>query len=88
MTDLVYVLCALASLACAGLLWRAWRASGAPLLFWSTACFAGLVLNNLLLVVDLVLLPALDLAIMRSTIALASLSLLIYGLVWDVEGHP
>lgn len=84
MADLVYVLCVLASLACATLLWRAWRGSGAPLLFWSTVCFAGLAVNNLLLLVDLVIFPTGDLSVLRSTIALVSLSALIYGLVWDV----
>jgi hypothetical protein len=86
MTDLVYVLCALASLVCAALLWRAWRGSGAPLLFWSTVCFVGLALNNLLLVVDLVVFPDANLTVLRSTIALASLAALIYGLVWDMGG--
>jgi|JI10StandDraft_1071094.scaffolds.fasta_scaffold2756074_2 hypothetical protein len=85
MADFVYVLCAVASLACAALLFRAWRGSGTPLLFWSTVCFAGFALNNLLLVVDLVLYPAGDLRALRSIIALVALSALIYGLIWDVE---
>lgn len=85
MADLVYVLCALTSLACAVLLQRAWRASGAPLLFWSAVCFAGLAVNNALLVVDLVLYESVDLSILRSLIALASLSALVFGLVWDVR---
>ena len=48
----VAVLCAVTSLACAALLARAWLSNRVPLLFWCMACFAGLALNNALLVVD------------------------------------
>lgn len=85
MANVVYVLCAIASLACAILLQRAWSASREPLLFWSAVCFGGLALNNVLLVTDFVLAPGRDLSLLRSTVALASLSALIYGLIWDVE---
>ena len=43
--SVVYVLCALTALACAVLLFRGYRASGARLLLWSAVCFAGLTLN-------------------------------------------
>ncbi len=79
----VYVLCAVTSLACAVLLFDGHRRSGLPLLFWSALCFAGLALNNLLLFVDLVVVPGVDLSLWRSGIALASLGVLIYGLVWE-----
>lgn len=81
MAEAVYLLCALTSLACAILLYRGYRRSRTPLLFWSSLCFAGLVLNNVLLFVDLVMVPEVDLRMLRASIALASLSLLIYGLV-------
>ena len=48
----VAALCAVTSLACAALLARAWLANRVPLLFWCMACFAGLALNNALLLVD------------------------------------
>jgi FtsH-binding integral membrane protein len=82
MAETVYVLCALASLACALFLNRAWRASRAPLLFWSVVCFAGLSLNNALLVADQLLLPDVDLSVLRSLVALGSLSALLFGRVW------
>jgi hypothetical protein len=85
MAEIVYVLCAAASLVCAVLLQRAWRAARAPVLFWSMVCFIGLAVNNLLLVVDLVVVPALDLSIVRSLVGLASLAALLHGLIWDVE---
>lgn len=81
MAEAVYLLCALTSLACAILLYRGYRRSRTRLLFWSSLCFAGLVLNNVLLFVDLVVVPEVDLRMLRAWIALVSLSLLIYGLV-------
>jgi hypothetical protein len=51
MSELVAALCALTSLACAVLLARAWLGSRVPLLFWCMVCFAGLAVNNALLVV-------------------------------------
>lgn len=83
MATLVYALCALTSIACAVLLLRGYRQSGARLLFWAGLCFAGLALNNVLLFVDLRLVPATDLSAWRSLPALAGLLSLIYGLVWE-----
>jgi hydrogenase/urease accessory protein HupE len=88
MAEVVYVLCAVASLVCAVLLQRAWRAGRMPVLFWSMVCFIGLAANNLLLVVDLVVLPDVDLSITRSLVGLASLAALLYGLIWDIEDRP
>ena len=81
----VYILCALTSLACAVLLWRGWRRTRARLLLWSTVCFAGLSLNNILLIVDTRMLPDVDLAIVRMLPALIGAGALVYGLVWDAE---
>ena len=85
MATVVYVLCALTSLACAVLLWRGWRRSGARLLFWSALCFVGLFFNNVLLVVDLRVVPQIDLALVRLVPALLGAMALVYGLVWDTE---
>jgi len=83
MAGLVYVLCAATSLACAVLLLRGYRQSGARLLLWSGWCFIGLALNNALLFVDLELLPERDLFAVRSIPALVGLMLLLYGLIWE-----
>jgi len=85
MIGLVYVLCALTSAACAVLLWRGYRQSRARLLFWSAWCFVGLALNNVLLIVDTRILPDVDLALVRLLPALLGASLLLYGLIMDVE---
>lgn len=85
MHGLVYVLCALTSFLCAILLWRGYRASGARLLMWSAWCFVGLTLNSVLLVVDLTILPQVDLSLIRAIPALIGVALLIFGLVWEGE---
>jgi hypothetical protein len=86
MIEAIYALCAAASVLCAVLLFRGFRLSRTSLLFWSSLCFAGLAINNALLLIDLVFLPTtVDLAIPRAATALASVALLIYGLIWEVR---
>ena len=83
--DVVYVLCALTSAACAVLLWRGYRQSHARLLMWSSICFMGLALNNVLLILDVRVLTQVDLAAWRTVPALLGVAALVYGLVWDAE---
>ena len=85
MATVVYALCALTSIACAVLLFRGYRASQARLLLWAALCFVGLAINNVLLFVDLGLVPEVDLSIWRSLPTLGGLLLLIYGLVWETR---
>ncbi|HEX4681190.1 MAG TPA: DUF5985 family protein [Gemmatimonadaceae bacterium] len=80
-----YILCALTSLACALLLFRGYGRSGARLLLWSALCFACFALNNLLLIIDVRVLPDRDLSIIRTLPSLAGIALLLYGLVWDAR---
>jgi len=81
----VYLLCFLTSLACAWLLGRAYRRTSARVLWWSAACFALLAGNNLLLMIDLVLMPHVDLVLLRHLLSLAAVSTLIFGFVWDLK---
>ncbi len=83
MAELVYVLCALTSVLCAGLLFRSYSRNRSKLLLWSTLCFVGLAINNILLLVDLVLVPDIDLRFLRTTSALVALALLTIGLIWE-----
>lgn len=85
MAALVYSLCALTALFCALLLLQAYRRGGYRLLLWSGLCFVGLTLNNLLLVLDKLIFPEVDLSIWRTAVALAAVSVLLYGLIWDSE---
>ena len=81
----VYILCALTSMACAGLLIRGYLRGRARLLLWSSLAFAGLALNNILLVVDRLIIPERDMYQLRLVTALISVSVLLYGLVWESE---
>ena len=84
MAEAVYFLCALTSVACATMLYRGYRTHGTMLLFWASLCFAGLALNNIITFIDLVVIPTdVDLSVLRSAIAVASMALLIYGLIWE-----
>lgn len=85
MATLVYALCALTSSACAFLLLRGYARSHLRLLLWSGLCFAGLALNNVLLFVDMRMVPEVDLSVWRTLPALAGISLLLYGCVWDTR---
>ena len=85
MAAAVYLLCAVTSIICATLLIRSHRANRARLLFWSSACFIGLALNNVLLVIDLIVVPQIDLQIARDGVALIALSVMLYGLIWGGE---
>lgn len=86
MAALVYFLCALTSLTCFVLLLRAWLASRHRILFWSALCFAGMTLNNTLLVLDKVVYPTeVDLSLARLLAAAASITVLVFGLVWEEE---
>jgi hypothetical protein len=46
-------------------------------------CFVGLALSNLLLFVDLVLVPNLDLYRWRLIAAAVAMGFLLYGLIWE-----
>jgi hypothetical protein len=89
MAEVVYVLCALTSIACAALLFRGYRRTRARLLLWSGLCFLALMVNNMMLFVDNVVfagevVPAVG-PLMRSGVAVIGLALLLYGLIWETE---
>ena len=75
----LYLLCLVTCLGCTVLLIREYLRTRASLLLWSALCFVGLLLNNALLVVDLVILPQVDLRNIRLAAALLGLCFLLYG---------
>jgi hypothetical protein len=83
MATAVYVLCALTSALCAGLLTRAYLRSRVRLLLWSALCFTGLALNNIILVIDRAVVPDTDLQLLRDATGLAAVSVLLFGLIWE-----
>ena len=83
MGPVVFGLCAVAAATCAVLLLQGYRRGGNRLLLWSGLCFVGLTLNNLMLVVDKIIVPHIDLSILRVSLALIAMTVLLYGLIWD-----
>ena len=68
---IIYLLCVATSLLCAYLLARAYRRGRTKLLIWSALCFALLAINNLVLAADVLLLPTIDLTVVRLLTSLA-----------------
>jgi hypothetical protein len=64
---------------------RSYRATRTPLLLWSSLCFTGLALNNVLLFTDLFVVTDLNLELWRSGSALGSMLLLLCGLIWEAR---
>jgi hypothetical protein len=85
MAETIYLLCAATSLVAAVMLFRMWRRRRTRLLLWSCLCFAGLALNNILLFVDLIVVPEVDLIGWRTATAFASVAVLLFGLVWEAR---
>ena len=85
--EVIYALCALTALACTFLLARGYYRSRAHILLWSAACFALLTVNNILLFVDIVLLPGPlnDLQPLRDISGLLALLVLVVGLILDSD---
>jgi len=82
---IVYLLCFLTSSLCGYLLVAGYTRARARLLLWSAACFCLLAVNSLLVFVDIILLPDIDLTLFRSLTALAAVSVLIYGFIWELD---
>jgi hypothetical protein len=52
---------------------------------WSSICFFGLAISNLLVFLDLVVFANVDLYFWRLLTAAVSMLLLLYGLIWEGE---
>lgn len=79
----LYIFTILTTLVCAILLLRAWLRVRNRLLLWSGLCFVGLTIDNVLVFADMVLLRSIDLFTYRLATAAISISLLLFGLVWE-----
>ncbi len=78
-------LAVLTSLACMVFLFRAYAVSGTRLLLWSALCFVFLTANNVLLFMDVFVIPDLDLRPYRLGAALVGLLFLLYGFIWETR---
>ena len=83
MSAVVYILGAFSSLLCAVLLMKQFIRTRQKLLLWSAVSFFGLTTTNALVFVDLVTMPTVDLHVIRWSIAAASTSVLLFGLIWE-----
>jgi hypothetical protein len=82
---IVYLLCFATSAGCGWLLVRSYFRTRTALLLWTAACFVLLALNTFLVVLDLVLLPDVDLQIARLTVTLIAIATLVYGFIWEID---
>lgn len=85
MKPAVYILGTFTSLCCTFLLLRGYFRVRKRLLLWSGLCFAGLTVSNLLVFVDLVVFPEVDLYRFRLATAAIAMIILLYGLIWESE---
>lgn len=81
----VYLLCSISSAVCAILLLRTYRDSRARFLLFGTIAFTGIAIANALLLVDLGVLPNVDLFVYRQLVTLVSVIALIWGFVWETK---
>jgi len=79
----IYALRALTTLLCAMLLLLRYARGKQRLLLWSGLCFCGLALANVLVFVDLVLVPTVDLFLWRLGTGIIGMAFLLYGLIWE-----
>ena len=85
MKPVAYILCLLVCLVCAVMLLRGYFRGGNRLLLWSGICFAGLTVSNILVFLDLVVYPDVDLYLWRETTAAVSMLILLFGMIWEGE---
>lgn len=81
----VYLLCFATSAACAWLLGRSYRRTGARLLMWSAGCFLLLAINNLFVILDLLVIETVSFQIPRLLLSLGAIAVLLFGFIWDIE---
>lgn len=82
---LVYLLCFVTSLICAGLLGRSYARTRTRMLLWSALCFSLLAIANLIVVLDMLVYPAADMRTIRLGLSLAAVTVLLFGFIWDQD---
>jgi hypothetical protein len=55
------------------------------MLLWSGLCFALLAGNNLVVIIDMILLPDGDLQLLRLLFSLCAVLVLLFGFIWERE---
>lgn len=80
---LIYLLCGVTSAVCAVLLLRSYCRSRMRLLLWSGIGFTAFTVNNVLLFLDRAVYIHADLSPYRTIAAVAGITLLLVGLIWE-----
>lgn len=82
----LFVLAIATSLGCTVLLFRRYLDTRLRILLWSSLCFVCLTVNNVLLFIDVVMLPQIiDLRVARHSMALIGMMFLLYGFIRESE---
>ena len=81
MAEITYGLCAATSIWAAVLLLRHYRDRPTRLLFWSAVAFCGLAFHNVLVMVDLVMVPEVDFSALRALVAAVAMLVFVFGLI-------
>lgn len=79
----LYIITIFVTLVCAVLLLRAYVRVRRGLLLWSGLCFVGLTVDSVLVLADMMLFPSLDLFTWRLASVAVSVSLLVFGMIWE-----
>ena len=85
MAFFVYILCAVTSMTCSGLLLRQFRRSRSALLFHSGVAFLCFAAANVILFFDLAIWQDVDLKIWRNLVNLIGVVLLLFALIRGKE---
>lgn len=83
MGSIAYALCALTSLLCFILLLRGYLHTKTQLLLWSSLCFFFLSIQNVILFVDLVLVPQISLSEWRVSTGFIGAMILLCAFIWE-----
>jgi hypothetical protein len=81
----VYILCTLTSSLVAALLLREHWRTASRLLFWGAMSFISMTVSNALVILDLVILPDVDLALLRSATFCLATGLFLVGIMKDTD---
>lgn len=86
MAEIVFVLCAVTSIACAAALFRGYKKSDNRLLLWGGLSFLFLALNNVFLCADMIFFPDIDMhgPMIRNVLSALSGGLLLGGLITEI----
>ena len=83
---ILFLLAIATSLACTVFLFRAYLDTRLKILLWSALCFVCLTANNVLLFIDVIVLPeTVDLRVIRHSTALVGMLFMLYGFIREAD---